>query len=189
MYRLLIYKPIGFRRPYVAGAVAVRPQRLQAWNLSSDWRCWRCQRDRTRFVSGGAFPGPNWRNSKTSSPRRSRRRPSCEEQSAIRLHCRESWAACTVSGSNLLRSGGCLCRAVPAPPRSSSVDSDRYEFAVLGTLGAYSRSVLADLEIESRPRESVLVLLGADELSLRALVAVLTGNECEVESIRCVAVG
>lgn len=69
------------------------------------------------------------------------------------------------------------------------MDSDRYEFAVLGTLGAYSRSVLADLEIESRPRESVLVLLGADELSLRALLAVLTGNECEVESIRCVAAG
>jgi len=67
------------------------------------------------------------------------------------------------------------------------MDNDLFEFVVSGTLGPYLRSMLADLEIEHRPAESVIVLVDPDELSLLSLLAKVTGENREVQSIRRVA--
>jgi|GEM_PF-1015594 hypothetical protein len=63
--------------------------------------------------------------------------------------------------------------------------SDTVEFVVLGRLGPYLRSMLADLEIEERPAESVLVFREPDQISLLSQLATVIGQGREVQSIRC----
>jgi len=67
------------------------------------------------------------------------------------------------------------------------VDSDIVEFVVLGRFGAYLRSVLADLEIEDRPAQSVLVFREPDQLALLQLLATVIGEGREVQSVRCLS--
>jgi len=54
--------------------------------------------------------------------------------------------------------------------------SDTVEFVVLGRLGPYLRSMLADLEIEKRPAESVLVFREPDQISLLSQLATVIGQ-------------
>jgi hypothetical protein len=63
--------------------------------------------------------------------------------------------------------------------------SDTVEFVVLGRFGPYLRSMLADLEIEERPAESVLVFREPDQISLLSQLATIIGQGREVQSIRC----
>ena len=65
--------------------------------------------------------------------------------------------------------------------------SDTVEFVVLGRLGPYLRSMLADLEIEERPAESILVFREPDQISLLSQLATVIGQGREVQSIRCLA--
>ena len=66
--------------------------------------------------------------------------------------------------------------------------SDTVEFVVLGRFGPYLRSMLADLEIEDRAAESVLVLREPDQVSLLSKLATVIGQGREVQSIRCLGV-
>ena len=67
--------------------------------------------------------------------------------------------------------------------------SDIVEFVVRGRFGAYLRSVLADLEIEDRPAQSVLVFREPDQLALLELLAKVIGEGREIESVRCLSGG
>jgi len=67
--------------------------------------------------------------------------------------------------------------------------ADVFEFVVLGALGPHLRSMLADLEIDDRPSETVLFLRDSDESVLLALLAKIAGDDREVQAIRCVTAG
>lgn len=66
---------------------------------------------------------------------------------------------------------------------------EMFEFVVAGVLGPHLRSMLADLHIDERPCETVLLLQDSDEASLLSLLAKITANDREVQAIRCVTAG
>ena len=63
------------------------------------------------------------------------------------------------------------------------------EFVVLGALGPHLRSMLADLDIDDRPSETVLLLRDSDESAMLALLAKIAADDREVQAIRCVPAG
>ena len=67
--------------------------------------------------------------------------------------------------------------------------SETFEFVVLGALGPQLRSMLADLDIDDRPSETVLFLRDSDESMLLSLLAKIAGDDREVQAIRCVTAG
>ena len=67
--------------------------------------------------------------------------------------------------------------------------SETFEFVVLGALGPQLRSMLADLDIDERPGETVLLLHDSDESALLSLLARIATDDREVQAIRCVTVG
>jgi len=67
--------------------------------------------------------------------------------------------------------------------------SETFEFVVLGGLGPQLRSMLADLDIDERPGETVLLLQDSDESALLSLLAKIATDDREVQAIRCVTVG
>jgi hypothetical protein len=67
--------------------------------------------------------------------------------------------------------------------------SETFEFVVLGALGPQLRSMLADLDIDERPGETVLLLQDSDESALLSLLAKISTDDREVQAIRCVTVG
>ena len=67
--------------------------------------------------------------------------------------------------------------------------SETFEFVVLGALGPQLRSMLADLDIDERPGETVLLLQDSDESALLSLLAKIATDNREVQAIRCVTVG
>ncbi len=64
-----------------------------------------------------------------------------------------------------------------------------FEFVVLGALGPHLRSMLADLDIDDRPSETVLFLRDSDESALLSLLAKIAAKDREVQAIRCVTAG
>ena len=67
--------------------------------------------------------------------------------------------------------------------------AEMFEFVVLGALGPHLRSMLADLDIDDRPSETVLFLRDSDESMLLLLLAKIAGDDREVQAIRCVTAG
>lgn len=68
--------------------------------------------------------------------------------------------------------------------------SETIEFVVLGALGPQLRSMLADLDIDERPGETVLLLQDCDESALLSLLAkIVARDDREVQAIRCVTAG
>jgi len=67
--------------------------------------------------------------------------------------------------------------------------AEMFEFVVLGALGPHLRSMLADLEVDDRPSETVLFLQNSDESALLSLLAKIAANDREVQAIRCVTAG
>jgi len=67
--------------------------------------------------------------------------------------------------------------------------AEMFEFVVLGALGPHLRSMLADLDIDDRPGETVLFLRDSDESALLSLLAKIAGDDREVRAIRCVTAG
>ena len=51
------------------------------------------------------------------------------------------------------------------------------------------RSMLADLDIDERPGETVLLLQDSDESALLSLLAKIATDDREVQAIRCVTAG
>ena len=64
-----------------------------------------------------------------------------------------------------------------------------FEFVVLGALGPHLRSMLADLDVDDRPSETVLFLQDSDESAMLSLLAKIAGDDREVQAIRCVTAG
>jgi hypothetical protein len=67
--------------------------------------------------------------------------------------------------------------------------AEMFEFVVLGALGPQLRSMLADLDIDERPGETVLLLQNCDEVALLSLLAKIATDDREVQAIRCVTAG
>ena len=67
--------------------------------------------------------------------------------------------------------------------------AEMFEFVVLGALGPHLRSMLADLDVDDRPGETVLFLQDSDESALLSLLAKIAGDDREVQAIRCVTAG
>jgi hypothetical protein len=67
--------------------------------------------------------------------------------------------------------------------------AEMFEFVVLGALGPHLRSMLADLDIDDRPSETVLFLRDSDESVLLSLLARIAADDREVQAIRCVTAG
>lgn len=67
--------------------------------------------------------------------------------------------------------------------------AEMFEFVVLGALGPHLRSMLADLDIDDRPSETVLFLRDSDESVLLSLLARIAADDLEVQAIRCVTAG
>ncbi|HYN72909.1 MAG TPA: hypothetical protein VES60_10440 [Nakamurella sp.] len=67
--------------------------------------------------------------------------------------------------------------------------AEMFEFVVLGVLGPHLRSMLADLDIDDRPSETVLFLRDSDESVLLSLLARIAADDLEVQAIRCVTAG
>ena len=67
--------------------------------------------------------------------------------------------------------------------------AEMFEFVVLGALGPHLRSMLADLDVDDRPSETVLFLQDSDESALLSLLARIAADDREVETIRCVTAG
>ena len=67
--------------------------------------------------------------------------------------------------------------------------AEMFEFVVLGALGPLLRSMLADLDVDDRPGETVLFLRDSDESALLSLLAKIAGDDREVQAIRCVTAG
>jgi len=49
--------------------------------------------------------------------------------------------------------------------------------------------MLADLDVDDRPGETVLFLRDSDESALLSLLAKIAGDDREVQAIRCVTAG
>ena len=62
----------------------------------------------------------------------------------------------------------------------------RYEFVVAGAFGPQLRSMFADLEVEDRPGQTLLVLHPADDAALLSMLARIADDDRELERIQAI---
>src|SRR5664279_3425066 len=86
------------------------------------------------------------------------------------------------------RRGAPASGRMPGPPGSAValMTGGRYEFVVAGVFGPQLRSMFADLEVEDRPGQTLLVLHSADDAALLSMLTRIADDDRELERIQAI---